>query len=223
MTSFGLVTEGITDQKIIEKIIYGFFNNPDIPINTLSPLRDETDENRASTNSNWIEVLNYCCSDRLKKEIYQIDYLIIQIDSDALKGESVPEKFRINFPSSPTMEDTVNLIQGKIIELIDENFYQTVKNKIIFAISVEMIECWLLPIYYKSQKTTANKTNGCIDTLNKMLVEHEGFYINHKKPENYAIIAHHFRKRKTLIDSAKLNSNLNLFLTNLKTVNFTES
>ena len=29
--------------------------------------------------------------DRLKKEIYQIDYLIIQIDSDALKGESVPE------------------------------------------------------------------------------------------------------------------------------------
>ena len=46
MKKFGLVSEGITDQEVISNILYGFYNNPDIIINELQPLRDETDNKK---------------------------------------------------------------------------------------------------------------------------------------------------------------------------------
>lgn len=225
MTTFGLITEGITDQKVIEKIVYGFFNSPDVPINPLSPLRDATDENRANTNSNWLEVFNYCGSEKFRTEVFLNDYLIIQIDSDALKGDSVPEKFKIAFPQNSGVNETVDAIKNKIIELIGDELYNSVSNKIIFAISVEQIECWLLPIYYPTQKAKAAKITGCLRTLNEALNKTESFFIDkdNKNPKYYSEIAHHYRKQKGLLSKAgKLNPSLNLFLENLETVNFSE-
>ena len=46
MKEFGLVTEGISDQIVLENLLFGFFNNKNIPIEPLQPLRDTTDENR---------------------------------------------------------------------------------------------------------------------------------------------------------------------------------
>ena len=37
MISFGLITEGITDQIVLENILFGFFNNGDIPIDKKDP------------------------------------------------------------------------------------------------------------------------------------------------------------------------------------------
>lgn len=56
MTTFGLIAEGITDQVVIENILIGYFNNPDIIVNPLLPLRDETDKNRVDNYSNWLKV-----------------------------------------------------------------------------------------------------------------------------------------------------------------------
>ena len=46
MAVFGLITEGKTDQIIIENILAGYFDDPDIIVNWLLPLRDETDKHR---------------------------------------------------------------------------------------------------------------------------------------------------------------------------------
>ena len=62
MPTFALVTEGLTDQIILEQILFGFFDDPDIVINPLQPLRDETDSNRVVTPGNWHQVLEYCAS-----------------------------------------------------------------------------------------------------------------------------------------------------------------
>ncbi len=67
MKEFGIVTEGITDQVVLENILYGFFKDKDLPVDPLSPLRDATDRNKAATSSNWIEVFEYCKSSRFKE------------------------------------------------------------------------------------------------------------------------------------------------------------
>jgi len=58
MVTFGLICEGITDQIVIENILVGFFNNPDIEVFALQPLRDATDENLATTHANWHKVFD---------------------------------------------------------------------------------------------------------------------------------------------------------------------
>ncbi|WP_413261147.1 hypothetical protein [Floridanema flaviceps] len=43
MISFGLITEGLTDQIVIEDILSGYFNTDDIIVNPLQPERDTKD------------------------------------------------------------------------------------------------------------------------------------------------------------------------------------
>lgn len=82
MISFGLVTEGITDQAVIANILYGFFNDTNLDITELQPLRDETDKNRTSNFGGWHSLIEYCKSKQFKLAFQTIDYIIIQIDTD---------------------------------------------------------------------------------------------------------------------------------------------
>ena len=216
MVSFGLITEGITDQIVIESILYGFFNDKNIPVNPLSPLRDATDENRAATASNWIEVFEYCASSRFKSEVFINDYLIIQIDTDALKGDSVAQKYRINLPGDLPVEAIVEAVKGKIIELIGVDFYSEHQHKIIFAISIHSIECWLLPIYFANQPAKSRKTENCLYTLNQAILQKEGFFIGDKEPKYYRVISKKFQKTRDLRRFSPLNPSFDLFIRELE-------
>jgi hypothetical protein len=41
MISFGLITEGLTDQIVIENILAGYFKNLDLDVEPLQPERDK--------------------------------------------------------------------------------------------------------------------------------------------------------------------------------------
>ncbi|ETR68402.1 MAG: hypothetical protein OMM_10566 [Candidatus Magnetoglobus multicellularis str. Araruama] len=82
MISFGFITEGVTDQIIIENILNGFFDSDDIDIYELQPLRDETDKNRVETYGGWTLVFEYCKSTKFREALTFFDYIIIQIDTD---------------------------------------------------------------------------------------------------------------------------------------------
>jgi hypothetical protein len=205
MIEFGLITEGISDQIILENILFGFFNNKDIPIEPLQPLRDTTEVNRYKGQANWIEVFEYCQTDIFKTAVVEKDFVIIQIDTDALKGDSVPEKYRLNLQNK-TIDETVEIVKQKFIELITPAFYESFKHKIIFAISVDSIECWLLPFYFPSQKIKASKTENCLNVLNDGLSKagHK-FSIKAKKPEYYRTASEPLRKQKDLLNFFQLN------------------
>ena len=216
MASFGLITEGITDQVVIENILYGFFNDKDIPVNPLSPLRDATDENKAASASNWIEVFEYCKSSRFKSELFINDYLIIQIDTDALQGDSVPEKYKISLSNDLSVEEIIERVKEKLIGYIGMDFYDKHQSKIIFAISVHSIECWLLPIYFPGQPAKASKTENCLKTLNSVLQQREGFYIDKKELKYYRDISEKFKKNKDLKRWCILNPSFHGFILELE-------
>ena len=216
MASFGLITEGITDQVVIENILYGFFNDKDLPVNPLSPLRDATDENKAASASNWIEVFEYCKSSRFKSELFINDYLIIQIDTDALQGDSVPEKYKINLSNDLSVGETIEKVKEKLIGYIGMDFYDKYQNKIIFAISVNSIECWLLPIYFSNQAAKSGKTENCLQTLNSVLQQREGFYIAKKELNYYRTISAKLKKNIDLKRLLILNPSLHIFILELE-------
>ncbi|MCB9230747.1 MAG: phage tail protein [Bacteroidia bacterium] len=195
MTTIGLITEGPTDQVVIENILTGYFNNYDILFQELQPLRDET--NRVSEIGGWTKVLEYCKSGRLKAALLYVDFVVIQIDTDVseLKGFDVPWKEN-GVDLSPI--DLVERVKEKLIGLIGMDFYQDYQDKFLFAICVHQIECWFLPLFYSDNKR--EKISGCLNTLNRQIGKTMGFTIDqlNKNQKYYQEISKMFWKPKIL-------------------------
>ena len=78
MVSFALITEGITDQAVIENILIGCFDDP--IVNPIQPLRDATD--KQATHGGWELVLEHLRSPGLNQALQFNDFVIVQLDTD---------------------------------------------------------------------------------------------------------------------------------------------
>ena len=203
---FSIVSEGVTDQVVLENILFGWTGNKDLVINRLQPKENEP--------GNWDKVFKYCQSAEFKGAFAFNDFMIIQIDTDFMARGEVSEEFLIDVKDL-TIDEKITAFREKIIELIGQEFYNEFANQIIFAISVEEIECWFLPIYFPTKKTKAAKTVNCIGTLNPELNKKEGFTIGSKEYAYYERIAKHFRKKKDIQKYALLNESFNVFIEEL--------
>jgi len=165
----------------------------------------------------WSEVFKYCESEDFKDAFSANDFIVIQIDTDFMSGDSVGEKYRINNIKDLDVKETVEAFREKIVELIGEDFYEKCSHRIVFAIAVDLIECWLLPAYLRNKKTTASKTTGCIGALNQVFKK-EGFTIDPKAKgqTDYTKLAKNFRKKKDIKKYAIQQESFGLFLENLQ-------
>ena len=211
MAKFGLVTEGITDQIVIENILCGFYrdyDDLDEEIHPLEPPRDETDMKQAYSEfgTGWSAIFNYLSETRFREDVLNSEYVIIQIDTD------IAEEFgcSINQP----IEEIVKSVIVKIVEKIDskEEFYQKHKEKIIFAISVHSLECWILPIYELNKK---EKIISCEDKLKKAVVKVSKKLKAEKNYKTYEKLSKDFLKHKNLIKIASKNSSFQIFIDKL--------
>ena len=209
MISFGLITEGLTDQIVIEKILAGYFKSLDLDVEPLQPERDKDNQNK-SKYGGWTLVFDYCKSKDFRESFQLIDYIIIQIDTDVSKDYNIAHQ-------DENGEFTPQQLIAKVIEKfrdgIGEDFYNTNKQKIIFAISVHSIECWLLPLYFTDKQKKAKYKN-CLNTLNDELSKQHKFTIdkNAKNPEYYREIAKQYGKHKVLMKHYQDNPSLKIFI-----------
>jgi hypothetical protein len=209
MINFGLITEGLTDQIVIENILSGYFNTYDIQINPLQPERDKDNENKSGYGG-WTLVLEYCQSEDFKQAFQFNEYVIIQIDTDVSEDYHISKLDQQGNELSP--EELILLVRQKFKNLIGDNFYNHYSERIIFAISVHSIECWFLPLYYKNKPKIAKKITGCLDSLNRELGKTENFTIDEKKPEYYRQISKQYRKQKILRKHYQDNPSLKIFI-----------
>ncbi|MEQ1751020.1 MAG: hypothetical protein ABL974_16445, partial [Prosthecobacter sp.] len=101
---------------------------------------------------------------------------------------------------------------SEIIGTADLTFYS---GRIIFAVCVREMECWLLPLWDKQK---ADKCEGCIDTLNRALSRQDERPINpdRKDVRHYEHLSKGYRKRKILLEEGRLNPSLAIFLNDLE-------
>ncbi len=184
-------------------------------INELQPLRDETDKNKSSNIGGWGNLLEYCKSDVFKYSFQTNKFIIIQIDTDICEEYGISKK-----ENAQDLEPLalIEKVKEKFISIIGNDFYKKVDNRIIFAISVHSLECWLLPIYYTDIKKA--KLVNCLDTLNQKLAK-IGFTIdkNSKNPDYYEDISKIFSKNKDFKKLYKHNPSLKIFIENLENMN----
>lgn len=163
MQFFGLVSEGPTDHAVLENILIGYLKQ-DLSgyINELQP--------RPKKEGGWSRVLTYCTSTDFKNDFTDNDYMVIQIDSDISHEFNVPnEENRVKL----SVEALIEKIKQRFWDLFESafglDFIDKFGHRILFAISVHAIECWLLPLYY--QDGTKALTRGCLRKLNEKWLE----------------------------------------------------
>jgi hypothetical protein len=219
MHTFGIISEGPTDQIIIENILVGYFDDEDLPthVRYLQPLHDASDK---VAPGGWTRVFEYCNSDYLAEALEQNDYLIIQIDTDCCEEKNYDVRRMKHTGEMLSPEELIKKVIEKFEALFINKFrdeYQLFKQKLLFAISVEEIECWLLPLYPDDK--TKGLTNNCIHKLNPKITEKFGKYIDKKNKAvslpYYGKFSRPFIKRKNIDAIYHDNISLKIFLNSL--------
>jgi hypothetical protein len=209
--SFGLITEGVTDQTVLEAILIGFSGNKNLVINQLQP----TEEIREK--AGWTQVLAYIESSDFQKAFDFLDFVVVQIDSDVFETDQIPANYQLAL-SQKSVEEKVQTITGLLCDLIGPEVYKQYQHQILFAIAVGEIECWLLPVYFSNQAAKASKTTGCIPALNEGLKKAGyKFYIDGKDRDKYREISRPFHKSRELRKWAQGNPSFDIFLSALDT------
>ncbi|MEI7726766.1 MAG: hypothetical protein WCK09_16775 [Bacteroidota bacterium] len=206
--SFGVICEGPSDFRIIKRIIESFFKGEDPTIVCYQPKQLPSGK---SDFGGWTGVLGNCRNDTLK-EIFEFNnYAIIQIDTDCLQDKpfNVPHIGQSGKIKSDTQ--LCDNVIAKLNSIIFQPEIQDNKRRILFAVCIHSIECWLLPVLYSNNRKS--HTTNCINLLNLAIQKkYKGMaYLNEKnknEPNGIkvydAIIANW--KRKTDITAVSLNN-----------------
>lgn len=216
--SFGLVAEGSSDHSVLKNILIGLFGK-DIfeEITELQPDFGASNDEPAKEFGGWYNVFQYCRSQDFVKSFDEIQCLIIQIDTDVSEQIHYDIKQTDEFGEKLIPEVLVGKVKAKFEQIImnefGQDFLEKYQDRILFAISVDEIECWLLPLYYADN--IKSKSNNCDFKLHEKAGKFE------KKSNDYDKISREYRKPKTLMKLYPENPSLKIFVESILAKNIT--
>jgi|ERR1035437_8925279 hypothetical protein len=214
-----LATEGKSEHWIIKHIVENYFKGKEIFFRQIQPqIVDDTQESIGG----WREILKFCDrTDDIKSALVDCDFLVIQIDTD--------ESQNIHFGVSHTKEGNVKKtneelyhdIIDKLKSLINSELLDEYEGKIVFAISINTIECWLLPIYFTNNHKS--DTRNCLTTLNTELRRRDLIPIPPKKQKEkrkivYESILRNWRRKRDITNAAQYNAGFSFFIDSLNSI-----
>jgi hypothetical protein len=104
----------------------------------------------------------------------------------------------------------------RLIEWMGAEFFEQYGHQILFAIAVDTIECWLLPLL-ETKRAKQAKTVGCVKAANEALKRAGRDSLERGiKLRRYADEAAPYRKPKILRETGQLNPSLAAFLAELR-------
>ena len=204
---FALITEGPTDQIVLWNFLAAYFSDPDIVVNPIQPVSSHIP-------GGWTEVIRCCASPRVESALVDNEFLVIQIDTDVCEevGFSVSRRGPSGAELSP--DELADQVTAFVISKLGATVYERFADRIIFAVCVDSIECWLLPFYYRDAKQA--KTANCLGSLNRELLVQEKFSIDaaDKQSHYYDKILRSKKcsKRRSLERVADRNPSLTRFI-----------
>jgi hypothetical protein len=214
--NFNIVAEGNTDFRVLRIVIESIID--DAVVNILVPSVDAY-SHKTNGRAGWENVVDYLKSNLLVDALDYSDYLVVQIDTDECE--------HINYNAGSitladrNMELFYETIQGKIIEWINSycpDTYEKYKEKIIFAICIHSLECWLLGLYVRQNELSRIKIHSGFEHLNRALSRHDLCLSEPKDPNQYEFIARPFRKKKNHRASREYSYSLDRFISRLESL-----
>ncbi|MDP1666712.1 MAG: hypothetical protein Q8L79_16505 [Methylobacter sp.] len=210
MSSFALITEGITDQITLETILYEHYDS-DLEITSIQPIRDATDESRQQDSGGWEKVFEYCTLPDFQDSFLFNEYVVIQIDTDCAEHVNFGVAITDNGKDRPQI-DIINDVINLLISKIGEDVYSEYKERILFAISVHSLECWYLPLF-ETLRAKQSRSKNCAGHLCIAVAKRNIFY--KKEYEVYKNLAKAFKTKNAINQCIKLNESFGIFIRSL--------
>lgn len=205
---FAIISEGVSEHNIIKHILQRYCDEEPI-INQLQP---QIIDDKQNTPGGWNEVLKYCERETdLQEALRNNDYIVIQIDTDMC--ETAPYSVsKQEQDRTLSEEELCNKVSDRIMNSIPQSIDNS---RILLAISSEIIECWLLPIYCTSE-AAKRKVLGCLEQLNHELRRNNEHVITDKNSDlakrTYRNILKLIKKPKNIEECAKYHYGFSSFL-----------
>lgn len=112
----------------------------------------------------------------------------------------------------------------RLIKSLPESIKERFLDRVIFAICIETIECWLLPVFY-ADKVHCCKTNNCLFHLNDILrkknletISTDGDKNNPRSVRAYQDILKKLNKKKEIEDCSVYNYGFKSFVQSLRNI-----
>ena len=172
MASFAIICEGISENLSLHAIIEKM-SQTDSFFADLQPRTEMSHGHAVQEGSGgWTEMLSHCNTEEFRMALQNNDYLVVQIDTDRCDEQPFGIK-KVDESNQPrTDADVYDDIITRLLQDVDNDFYEANKERIIFAICFDEIECWFLPLFYSDKRACA--TTGCINKLNQELGKEKG-------------------------------------------------
>lgn len=208
MKKFGLACEGVTDKATLKNVLCGYFSieNPDDVIGEPESPFDQ------SNGGGWRPFLQYLTLERFQDDFENFEFLILHIDTDVSKDFDVPHEDENGntLPAEVLVENIIFKLKEKINEK-ESGVYEDYADRIIFAISVHSIECWLIAHYAEQVEI-----HDCFDKLKSIKFPNNMQLA--KKQRKYDVISSPFLERKNIEAAANKNLSFRIFIQSLESI-----
>ena len=219
MASIALFCEGASEARVLKRIVNECLGD-DIPLNPIYP--ELTPDGHQMDPGGWLDVLEHCKDEFIHKAFATNDFLIIQIDTDTC----TETHYDVNIYDDQHKKVSDSILYDRVIKRLKKNITQDVlsqyANQIFFAISINEIECWLLPLYYINEPQISCSTTGCIGKLNiKLSIDNMGIpNTNKNSPQAINVYNKILKKmkRKNIPTIAQYNVGFSKFVEQLNII-----
>lgn len=200
----GIISEGHADRAVITNILTGITGIDSSDIEALRPTDkyDLTDKSAKSKLSfgGWNAVQEECETRNLIDEFLSIegqDFIVIHLDT------AEADQYNIN---RPVKSDFYGIIlRNLVIDQINIWLKTDISESILYAVAVEEIDAWILPIYEARDSTTSAKPKEKLQNLlGRKKLSSESNY------ENFLSISKNLSKEKEIGKGKYLTYNLSL-------------
>jgi hypothetical protein len=220
MRRFAIISEGITDQAVIENILIGYFaQEEEEPTFKRVGLGDDRASAKGSTPpGGWEWVLRALEQGKHVAPLATNDYLVIHIDTDRCDAPG----FDVSRREGEKVLDAAELVArvcAKLEGLMGKEFCQEYGSKLVFAIAVDEVECWLLPLLVEKNKR--GKITGCLKAANhalKLGKEKSLSPGDQKSLRRYDEVSAPYRKHARLLSCSPENPSLAIFVDRLREI-----
>lgn len=205
----GIISEGHADRAVIANILTGLVTGLEMSdIIALRPTysQDETDKalNDPKTKSSYSIMKEECESKELMDGFFAQDghdFIVLHIDT------AEADKYGVERPEKN--DEYCEQLREAVINQINDWLSVDLSDKILYAIAIEEIDAWVLPVYEKKDSTKI------VDAKKKLnfILSKKGVKYDHDPFQYYRTISKPLSKKKH-IDREKLltyNCSLNLF------------
>ncbi|MCG6351323.1 hypothetical protein [Vibrio fluvialis] len=228
MKDFGLACEGVTDQIVLENILFGFYDGKDDfefdvdEISYLQPLLDATDGDGLGS---WTRLLKYLENQRFRDDVVNHRFMIIQVDTDVAEQVGFDVVIR-DGGKELSVEQIVENVKQRLIAQINSgkpNFYEQHQVKLIFAISVHSLECWLFNLHNKNQQHFG-RIRSCEQHLRNELAKDRKNPVLEKTCDVYDEVSKKFyeKRGREIANVVKVDKSFAIFIGQLEQIDYPE-